>query len=309
MPTERYGLAQVVGKHLRYLRAQTTIMVAHAGALVAASGGNQFHVPRMVIRSNHPHLLLLCSLLEHKNAQAYNSSRMKSKMWTELANSLGVPWRSAEAMHWMLGADEMAQRANAVPFSLGASGSANQALSSSSSTPVLDPGYGAYDPSEAHSFTAVNEPRSSYERGFEVTTAPAPVSEEFEAVDRRQRRRPVSATFPVQGQRLAPLGQRPEQAGTLGLPSLAEVKRGVEAYAGFVGEQQRYGEAAQTFHGRVHSRQAYHETAPSGREGVSRQPVEREGQPILVKRETRESQESEEKEEQQTQAEVGARRQ
>lgn len=44
--------------------------------------------------------------------------RMKADLWQPLANELGVPWRSAEAMHWLLGEREMARRANTIPFAL-----------------------------------------------------------------------------------------------------------------------------------------------------------------------------------------------
>ena len=43
---------------------------------------------------------------------------MKADLWQPLANELGVPWRSAEAMHWLLGEREMARRANTIPFAL-----------------------------------------------------------------------------------------------------------------------------------------------------------------------------------------------
>ena len=43
---------------------------------------------------------------------------MKAELWQPLANELGVPWRSAEAMHWILGEREMARRANTVPFAM-----------------------------------------------------------------------------------------------------------------------------------------------------------------------------------------------
>lgn len=37
-------------------------------------------------------------------------------MWTNLARKLGVPWRTAEAMHWSIGAQEMASRAGVTQF-------------------------------------------------------------------------------------------------------------------------------------------------------------------------------------------------
>jgi hypothetical protein len=38
-------------------------------------------------------------------------------LWMQIAQELDVPWRSAEAMHWYLGEDDMARRAGLVPWS------------------------------------------------------------------------------------------------------------------------------------------------------------------------------------------------
>jgi hypothetical protein len=39
-------------------------------------------------------------------------------MWQKLASEMGMPWRSAESMHWQLGKQEMSNRANAPIFQL-----------------------------------------------------------------------------------------------------------------------------------------------------------------------------------------------
>lgn len=39
-------------------------------------------------------------------------------MWRLVGVELEIPWRTAEAMHWMMGPIEMARRANTKPFSL-----------------------------------------------------------------------------------------------------------------------------------------------------------------------------------------------
>ena len=43
---------------------------------------------------------------------------MKSEMWANVAKELGVPWRTAEAMHWILGEHDMANRAGTKPFAM-----------------------------------------------------------------------------------------------------------------------------------------------------------------------------------------------
>lgn len=48
------------------------------------------------------------------------SHSMKPEMWANLARELGVPWRTAEAMHWYLGEENMAHRAGTVPFVMAA---------------------------------------------------------------------------------------------------------------------------------------------------------------------------------------------
>ncbi|KAG8526359.1 uncharacterized protein KY384_000352 [Bacidia gigantensis] len=55
---------------------------------------------------------------EKKTRLARVYERMRLEMWQPLAKELGVPWRSAEAMHWLLGEREIARRANTVPFAL-----------------------------------------------------------------------------------------------------------------------------------------------------------------------------------------------
>lgn len=39
-------------------------------------------------------------------------------MWQKVATEMGIPWRSAESMHWQLGEQEMSARANAPVFQL-----------------------------------------------------------------------------------------------------------------------------------------------------------------------------------------------
>ena len=42
--------------------------------------------------------------------------RFKNQMWQRVATEMGIPWRSAESMHWQLGEQEMSARANAPVF-------------------------------------------------------------------------------------------------------------------------------------------------------------------------------------------------
>ena len=208
--------------------------------------------------------------------------RMKATMWADLANELGVPWRSAEAMHWMLGSEEMAGRANAVPFTMTGTGYSNQPTSSSPAfAPTFEPGFGPADPSERHSSTSVSGARRSYDPSLEtgITTVN----------EGRRPRRPAPATLAMQGQQLAPVGHRMKQGGAVVLPSLAEVESGITAHAGTVGEQQQvWGREAES-QGRLQKGRPSRGTAHLEREMADPQGVEKQGQAIKVKGESQES--------------------
>ena len=162
--------------------------------------------------------------------------RFKPELWGQLATELGVPWRSAEAMHWALGEQEMARRAGAVRFTMASSNNANPAnVSSSSSTSGVEAS--GYGPPELT--TGVYGAGG----GIEITAARA--SEERESRDGRRQRRPASVQL-MQGQQLAPVGQGMEfgQGGHgVVLPSLAELTGGVPAFAGF-GRERRHREGS-----------------------------------------------------------------
>ncbi len=93
---------------------------------------------------------------------------MKRDIWAPLAQELGVPWRSVEAMHWQLGELEMAHRAGAVPFTIASSSSFNEANGSSSSSALnMEPPGLGYKPPELTSgnYGAGDDLRSASEEG------------------------------------------------------------------------------------------------------------------------------------------------
>lgn len=73
---------------------------------------------------------------EKKNKLARLYARFKDQMWQKVATEMGIPWRSAESMHWQLGEQEMSARANAPVFQLHPSATAT-GLSSPSEVPVV----------------------------------------------------------------------------------------------------------------------------------------------------------------------------
>jgi hypothetical protein len=69
-------------------------------------------------------------------------------MWQKVATEMGIPWRSAESMHWQLGEQEMSARANAPVFQLHPSAT-GAGLSSPSQVPAVPAPI-------SHGFTAAN---------------------------------------------------------------------------------------------------------------------------------------------------------
>ena len=55
-------------------------------------------------------------------------------MWKPVAAELGIPWRTAEGMHWIIGEQEMARRANVHPFSSAIQPSSSSMTSAPSNT-------------------------------------------------------------------------------------------------------------------------------------------------------------------------------
>ncbi|KAH8716926.1 hypothetical protein GQ44DRAFT_775685 [Phaeosphaeriaceae sp. PMI808] len=85
---------------------------------------------------------------EKKNKLARLYARFKDQMWQKVATEMGIPWRSAESMHWQLGEQEMSARANAPVFQLHPSATGT-GLGSPSQVPVVPA-------LTSHGFTAAN---------------------------------------------------------------------------------------------------------------------------------------------------------
>lgn len=93
---------------------------------------------------------------------------------------MGIPWRSAESMHWQLGEQEMSARANAPVFQLHPSAT-NTGLNSppTTSVPVSIPGQPAPPPvlqnqmPTSHGFTPTNAPQP-----MQYAQPPAPLQQQ-----------------------------------------------------------------------------------------------------------------------------------
>ncbi|KAF2660209.1 hypothetical protein K491DRAFT_589513 [Lophiostoma macrostomum CBS 122681] len=79
---------------------------------------------------------------EKKNKLARLYARFKDQMWQKVATEMGIPWRSAESMHWQLGEQEMSARANAPVFQLHPSATSAAGVNSPPSTHVTPASHG-----------------------------------------------------------------------------------------------------------------------------------------------------------------------
>lgn len=71
-------------------------------------------------------------------------------MWQKVATEMGIPWRSAESMHWQLGEQEMSARANAPVFQLHPSATSSSSPSQNAAIPASVPA------PTSHGFTPAN---------------------------------------------------------------------------------------------------------------------------------------------------------
>lgn len=154
---------------------------------------------------------------QSRAASILTSVRMKSDMWAGVARDLGVPWRTAEAMHWILGEQEMARRAGVTPF----------AMAGASSIPQSDPSLaGGSNLSHANQNTS---PRGS-DRAGTGHEGSSVGSRESDARDRegaRRRSRGGGVT-----------GSQGQGQGTQ-LPSLWELEGVATRYEGHYEEEER----------------------------------------------------------------------
>ena len=70
-------------------------------------------------------------------------------MWQKVATEMGIPWRSAESMHWQLGEQEMSARANAPVFQLHPSATGTGMISPSQVPVIPAPAPHGFTPANA----------------------------------------------------------------------------------------------------------------------------------------------------------------
>jgi hypothetical protein len=133
-------------RHLRMASLQSHMMAR------LPMFGRNLSLSTSLVLTAHPNMtrrlyaMRFCATSHRNNADMYN--RFKDQMWQKVATEMGIPWRSAESMHWQLGEQEMSARANAPVFQLHPS-----ATGTGMSSPSQVSGIPA---SASHGFTPAN---------------------------------------------------------------------------------------------------------------------------------------------------------
>jgi hypothetical protein len=130
--TRQLGMARLLYFGHPFLRFEPTCLVSDVPPPYAALVCDA--LPRTLLKNNTDSLV-----------------RFKDQMWQKVATEMGIPWRSAESMHWQLGEQEMSARANAPVFQLHPSATGT-GMSSPSQVPVIPA-------SAPHGFTPANAPQ------------------------------------------------------------------------------------------------------------------------------------------------------
>ncbi|KAG6144959.1 hypothetical protein E4U38_001389 [Claviceps purpurea] len=107
---------------------------------------------------------------ERKNELCKRYERLKRNMWAKIGDVLKIPWQSVESIHWRLGAEGMAQRAEFMEERAGA------ALSSQAAFGLAPP---EEDNAEVHQPSDEERDQSShYPQYPQYQTEPAPMAHE-----------------------------------------------------------------------------------------------------------------------------------
>lgn len=188
---------------------------------------------------------------ERKNKLARIYERFKPEIWAKVAEEMAVPWRSAEAMHWLLGEADMARRAGVTPFSLslgtadmasstisrrsspnrGRSLSQNQASDQALTTEPGIPNQFSSPPSHIYGSVGTNSPSpQSSNQSHKTASKFAGSTSSRITVRRGSTPRSVPPTSPTEGVALAAITNSKRGVGQQVLPSVAEMTTGVSPY-------------------------------------------------------------------------------
>lgn len=167
---------------------------------------------------------------EKKNKLARLYERLKQDMWNKVSQEMGIPWRTAEAMHWQLGEQDIQRRAGvAQPFVMSPVTADEPHGSTRAST--------RHAHSHSHSQSVLSRtvtPGSGYERG-ESSTSSRPLASRRESIPRHvsvyPEHVPESYTYHQHhSMPLAPIKTESQSPLPGILPGVAELTTGVSPY-------------------------------------------------------------------------------
>ena len=87
------------------------------------------------------------------------SDRRKAEMWCPIAKELGLSWESVDAMHWGLGKEEMALRAQEVDLRSESSGSFERTIKTKPESTYSATGTQYFEDFRVHHFNATRPPQ------------------------------------------------------------------------------------------------------------------------------------------------------
>ncbi|KAI1093786.1 hypothetical protein F5B19DRAFT_104497 [Rostrohypoxylon terebratum] len=168
---------------------------------------------------------------EKKNKLARLYERLKQDMWTNLSNEMNIPWRTAEAMHWQLGEQDIQRRAGvSQPFVMSPVTTSEHHGDSRTST--------RHTHSHSHSQSGLSRAVTSgsgYERG-EPSTSGRPLASRRESIPRHVSVYPEHVPegysyHQHHSMPLAPIKTEPQSPLPGMLPGVAELTTGVNPYS------------------------------------------------------------------------------
>ena len=94
-----------------------------------------------------------------RNLTSTHLDRRKAEMWCPIAKELGLTWESVDAMHWALGKDEMALRAQESNLRCEHSGSFERTIESKPESTYNAAGAQHFEDYRVHHFNATRPPQ------------------------------------------------------------------------------------------------------------------------------------------------------
>ncbi|KAI1766602.1 hypothetical protein GGR53DRAFT_202894 [Hypoxylon sp. FL1150] len=165
---------------------------------------------------------------KNKLSRLYERNRFKEDMWKQVANEMGVPWRTVEKMHWQLGEVEIARRAGANLFNPNFSTSSSEGQHGGSKASSRH----SHSRSQGGSSREAN-PTKSYSRGG-TSSSSRPLASRRESVPHHMtvypEQPPEDYGYTHYGMPLAPIQTQHQSPRPGILPGVSELTTGISPY-------------------------------------------------------------------------------